>query len=235
MRWKHLATLLVAVTACVVSLRSKAQYCTDTHQISVRIIVDGPYRGASLKEPIKFKISRVGAETSLDQVTDAKGEASIRLGVGQYKISAQPTQLDWWSETKFVTLGSADTARTLRIQLHDDLAIRRKHPPLGRPNPVSVKVSVTDPEGAVIPKATLNFTINNDTFVRTVTTDSRGEYLGKETPGNYEINVMAPGFFSDTQKVRIEESGNSEQLIQFALSPGHGSCVDVTGAMPIKP
>src|ERR1700688_3597668 len=55
--------------------------------------------------------------------------------------------------------------------------------------------TVRDPQGAVIPGATVTVTDPSKGFSRSVTTDAQGNYqLLELPPGEYTVTVTAPGF-----------------------------------------
>src|SRR5262245_25809022 len=57
----------------------------------------------------------------------------------------------------------------------------------------SLHGTVTDPSGAVVPKAAV--TVRGDHFSRTVTTDESGRYtIAALQPGRYVVHVHAAGF-----------------------------------------
>ena len=59
----------------------------------------------------------------------------------------------------------------------------------------TIRGSVTDPNGAVIPSAAVKITDQATGLSRDLTTDSQGNYeAGALKPGNYKVNVTAPGF-----------------------------------------
>src|SRR5947209_7029252 len=58
-----------------------------------------------------------------------------------------------------------------------------------------IKGTVTDPSGAVVPKATVTVTNTQTGVVTTTTSNSAGDYIFPALPiGTYSINVAAPGF-----------------------------------------
>jgi hypothetical protein len=58
-----------------------------------------------------------------------------------------------------------------------------------------IKGNVTDPTGAVVPKATVTVTNSETGVVTTTTTSASGDYIFPALPiGTYSINVAAPGF-----------------------------------------
>src|SRR2546426_4339372 len=63
-----------------------------------------------------------------------------------------------------------------------------------------IQGTVKDPQGAVIPGATVEVTSPALIGKKTVTTDSGGYYHFEQLPpGTYSVNVTVPGFGSQTQ------------------------------------
>lgn len=59
----------------------------------------------------------------------------------------------------------------------------------------SIQGTITDPTGASVPNATVTITGSDTGLKRTLTTDSAGFYgVGPLIPGNYNVNIAAPGF-----------------------------------------
>ncbi len=74
-------------------------------------------------------------------------------------------------------------------------------------NAGAVRGAVTDPSGAVIPKATVHLTDKVSGFDRTTTTDASGQFTFSNVPFNpYTIDVSAKGFASLSQPVEIRSS-----------------------------
>ncbi len=74
-------------------------------------------------------------------------------------------------------------------------------------NSGSIEGSVTDPTGAVIPKATVEIRNPVSGFDRTVTTDSAGKFAFTNVPFNpYHLTVVATGFSSYVQDVEPRSS-----------------------------
>src|SRR6202522_142212 len=94
-------------------------------------------------------------------------------------------------------------------------------------------VTITDPTGAVIPKATVSVT--NTATGRAVTTETgaAGEYtVNALSAGRYHINVKAPGFKSESADLTLEVS----QVQEISLKREAGSVsttVDVTAGVPL--
>ena len=59
----------------------------------------------------------------------------------------------------------------------------------------SIQGSITDPTGAVVPGARVTITGKDTGSVKVVTADNSGFYsVGPLNPGNYTVNIVAPGF-----------------------------------------
>ncbi len=93
--------------------------------------------------------------------------------------------------------------------------------------------SVTDPNGAVVPGATVTLTRADTGFSRNVTTDAGGRYLLPSLPpGEYEVKVNAQGFSAQAKKV-IVNVGLTGSL-DFPLTIGASAeAVEVTAEAPI--
>jgi Carboxypeptidase regulatory-like domain/TonB-dependent Receptor Plug Domain len=71
----------------------------------------------------------------------------------------------------------------------------------------AVHGTVTDPSGAVVPKATVHLTDKVSGFDRTAVTDATGQFTFSNVPFNpYTIDVSAKGFASLSQSVEIRSS-----------------------------
>src|ERR1700685_4173749 len=74
-------------------------------------------------------------------------------------------------------------------------------------NAGTVRGTVTDPTGAVVPNASVRVTNAISQFDRTVTTDATGQFEISNVPFNpYRINVSAKGFASLSQNTEIASS-----------------------------
>ena len=59
----------------------------------------------------------------------------------------------------------------------------------------SIQGTITDSTNAVVPNASVTVTNADTGFTKILTTDSAGLYsIGPLNPGNYTIDVVAPGF-----------------------------------------
>jgi hypothetical protein len=71
----------------------------------------------------------------------------------------------------------------------------------------TIRGSVTDPSGAVIPNATVHLSNAVTGFERTATTDATGQFSISNVPFNpYKVDVSAKGFASLSQSVEIRSS-----------------------------
>ena len=71
----------------------------------------------------------------------------------------------------------------------------------------SIRGTVTDTTGAVVPGATVTLTNESTSFTRDVVTDARGGYyFGAVSPGSYTVAVEIPGFKTSERKgLRISQ------------------------------
>lgn len=68
----------------------------------------------------------------------------------------------------------------------------------------SISGTITDPTGAVVPKATVILKAPDTGFTKTLTTDSAGFYsIGPLNPGNYTVTISGPGFQTTNVKTVI--------------------------------
>lgn len=89
---------------------------------------------------------------------------------------------------------------------------------------------VSDPSGAVVPRATVTITNIDNGLVRTVETNSEGVYSAPSLPaGNYEVKVVAKGFSSYLRPTQV--ATGSTTTINVSLQVGQTTeIVTVTGA-----
>jgi hypothetical protein len=96
--------------------------------------------------------------------------------------------------------------------------------------------TVTDPNGAVVPNATVTLTGVSIGLTRSATTDSQGYYTFRQIPpGNYNLKVVASGFGERTvnnQTVVLETA--TPVNIQLSVA-GAGAVVDVTSDELVAP
>jgi len=66
---------------------------------------------------------------------------------------------------------------------------------------------VTDPNGAVVPNATVTIANAITGYTRTATTDAEGAFrFGDVPPNNYQLKATAPGFTSEQQSLTVRSS-----------------------------
>lgn len=97
-----------------------------------------------------------------------------------------------------------------------------------------LKGTVTDPQGAVIPGATVTVTNAERALVRTVTTDDRGEYrVLLLPPGLYAVKVEKSGFVAHVRQ-GIQLTVGQILNLDVQLSVGATTeVVEVTGEQPL--
>jgi hypothetical protein len=93
--------------------------------------------------------------------------------------------------------------------------------------------TVTDPQGAVVPGATVTVVSKNSGSTKTVTTSGRGDYrVPLLEPGDYFVTVAAPTF--ETAKVTIPVQAGAPANGNVTLAAGNQSTtVEVTAAQPL--
>jgi hypothetical protein len=88
-------------------------------------------------------------------------------------------------------------------------------------NAGTIRGTVTDPSGAVIPNATVHLTNDVSEFDRTVTTDRTGQFAISNVPFNpYRIDVSAKGFASLSQTVEIRSAVGTNLKLTLHVSGG---------------
>jgi Carboxypeptidase regulatory-like domain len=88
-------------------------------------------------------------------------------------------------------------------------------------NAGTIRGTVTDPSGAVIPNATVHLTNDVSEFDRTVTTDTTGQFAISNVPFNpYRIDVSANGFASLSQTVEIRSAVGTNLKLTLHVSGG---------------
>ena len=97
----------------------------------------------------------------------------------------------------------------------------------------TIEGTVTDPNGAVVPNATV--TINGQTLLRplTTTSESNGSFrVNQVPPGKYTIEIANSGF-STFKRENVEVNLNSTTTVSAELTVGTGNVqVDVTAGTP---
>jgi hypothetical protein len=93
-------------------------------------------------------------------------------------------------------------------------------------NSASISGTVTDPTGAVVPKATVNIHNPVSGYDRTTTTDTSGNFSFPNIPFNpYHLTASLPGFNSYAQDVSVQSSVPTVLKISLSLA---GSTSNVT-------
>src|ERR1035438_2210555 len=94
-------------------------------------------------------------------------------------------------------------------------------------NSASISGTVTDPTGAVVPKATVEIHNPVSGYDRTATTDPSGNFSFSNIPFNpYHLTVSLPGFNSYVQDVDVKSSVPTNLKISLSLA-GASSSVTV--------
>ncbi len=99
----------------------------------------------------------------------------------------------------------------------------------------SLEGTVLDPNGAVVPNATVTVTGPGLLSPRTATTDERGHYsIGQLTPGKYTVTVGATGGFAEATKDNVEvslsKSSTADISVQLAGASATVTITDTAGA-----
>jgi hypothetical protein len=94
---------------------------------------------------------------------------------------------------------------------------------------------VTDPNGAVVPDATVTARNVETNKEDAATTDSEGRYrIVNLQPGTYTVSVNAQGFGTFTQEKVVVEVGRVTELnSQLALGSTNAGSVDITSEAPV--
>ena len=94
--------------------------------------------------------------------------------------------------------------------------------------------TVVDPQGAVIPNATVLFTQKETNFTRSIATDAQGAYRAPFLPiGPYSVKVTAEGFEPLLQS-GLTLTVNQQALLNFTLKLGTLTAeVEVTAQVPL--
>jgi hypothetical protein len=92
----------------------------------------------------------------------------------------------------------------------------------------TIKGTVTDPSASVVPNATVHVTGGGQT--RSATTDANGQYTLTIPPGQYTVDISAPGFVATTQQNVNVSTGQASPLDVALQIPTTSAKVDVTEA-----
>ena len=98
-------------------------------------------------------------------------------------------------------------------------------------NAGSVRGTVTDPSGAVIPGATIHISNAVSGLDRTVTSDAAGQFeIANVAFNNYEVNVRAQGFASLSESVAVRSSvGTNLKLVLKIAAADSTVTVEASG------
>jgi outer membrane receptor protein involved in Fe transport len=103
-------------------------------------------------------------------------------------------------------------------------------------NTASLAGTVTDPNGAVIPGATVTVTQKATGFTRTTTTNGEGLYvLTNLPPGDYEVKVEENGFATKVSEhpVTLQVGQTVTLNPELAVGPGGETTVDLVAEAPL--
>ena len=105
---------------------------------------------------------------------------------------------------------------------------------LGQLSTATASGTVTDPDGAVIPNATVLFTQTATNFTRSITTDDQGAYRAPFLPiGPYSVRVSASGF-EPTIQSGFALTVNQQASLNFTLRLGVQTTeIEVTSQVPL--
>jgi len=93
-----------------------------------------------------------------------------------------------------------------------------------------IQGTVTDPNGAVVPGASVTLTGKDVGFNRTVTADDNGVYrVNQIPPGTYTVTVAAISGFAAQTKENVQVSINNLTTTDFKMGIAASATVDVTG------
>ena len=98
----------------------------------------------------------------------------------------------------------------------------------------SLSGTVSDPSGAVVPKASVTLTSSEQTFTRTTITGSDGVYvIPTLPPGTYQVKVIASGFVEQQTRAFALSSGQAGSLNVALRVAGQASQVTVEETAPL--
>src|SRR5579863_3742265 len=97
----------------------------------------------------------------------------------------------------------------------------------------SIQGSVTDPSGAVVPKASITLTNVGTQVTATTTSDNDGNFrFISLAPGNYQLSSDAPGFAKSVVNVSLETNQNLNVPVHMNVAAS-SQAVQVTGEAPL--
>src|SRR3954447_23927814 len=96
----------------------------------------------------------------------------------------------------------------------------------------SLRGTVMDPKGAVVPGATVKIANSAQGFSRETTADDRGEYQFQQVPpSTYDVTATAPNVGTVTRKVQLLVS--TPASLDLTLKLTASTTVEVTAAAPV--
>ncbi|HEX8637629.1 MAG TPA: carboxypeptidase-like regulatory domain-containing protein, partial [Pyrinomonadaceae bacterium] len=89
--------------------------------------------------------------------------------------------------------------------------------------------TVTDPQGAVVPNATVTIRGVDVGFTRTIQTDDQGFYRARQVPpGTYRVTTAAISGFVEQVKENVQVALGNATTLDFTLGTTVGAVVNVT-------
>lgn len=96
-----------------------------------------------------------------------------------------------------------------------------------------IQGKITDPQGALVPNATITVTNTGTNSVVTTTSDEDGGYrVNNLQPGTYMVEVTASGLSAKVEKVVVEVGASTPIDIPLSIQ-GQSNIVDVTAEAPV--
>src|SRR5262245_26731708 len=90
--------------------------------------------------------------------------------------------------------------------------------------------TIKDPNGAVVPNATVTITGVDVGFNRTVQSNESGVFRANQVPpGRYKVHVAAVSGFAEQTKENVSVGINNLTTVDFEMGASVGAVVDVTG------
>src|ERR1043165_7971541 len=101
---------------------------------------------------------------------------------------------------------------------------------MGQETTGGLQGTVKDPQGAIIPGATITITGVSVGFKRTLTADQSGYFKVEQLPpGDYKVAVTSTGFTMQPQTIRVAVGKDVEVPLNLAIA-GSTATVNVSGA-----
>ncbi len=162
-------------------------------------------------------------------IADSKGRLCVRYRVSRegtpilkavpqqlHQIRKRVSKLAAGAFTTVLSISSATSQPVTKSWHPPSLALKSSEPLAPIVLGASIKGTVTDPLGMLIPTATLTLGATQTPYLYGTTTNGEGQYNfdGLE-PGTYQLSVEAPGFKKAT--IGIELGGNETREINSTL------------------